>query len=273
LPQGISVGFSPIPTVVTFYPHPQEFFSQQSRPWLTPLDEKAMTLKSLGVRQLVLLPFNQALATLQPEAFVQEILLDRLQAKHISVGADFRFGADRMGTVDLLQQLADQRGISVTVLALAQAGGDRISSSRIRQALCAGDLETVHQLMGRPYALRGRVVTGQKLGRQLGFPTANLQIPEDKFLPRTGVYSVKVYGVPKATGVSIPGVMNLGVRPTVAGQTQTVEVHLLNWSGDLYGQTLTVTLESFLRPEQRFDSLEHLKAQIQADCQAAQAIL
>lgn len=265
---------SPIPTVVTFYPHPQEFFSGKSRPWLTPLPEKAAFMKQLGVRQLVLLPFNAELSNLPPEVFIEEVLLDRLQARHISVGADFRFGHQRQGDVTLLEKLATRRGAQVTVVDLAQKGGDRISSSRIRQALCAGDIDQVQQLMGRPYRLVGRVVQGQQLGRQLGFPTANLQVPSEKFLPRTGVYSALVFGVPgHPADAGLPSVMNLGVRPTVDGQNQSIEVHLLNWQGNLYGHTLTVALKGFLRPEQRFDSIDHLKAQIQADCEAALALL
>lgn len=264
----------PLPTVVTFYPHPQEFFSGAPRPWLTPLGEKAAVLQSLGIAQLVLLPFNPELAALAPQTFVEQILLRHLQARHISVGQDFRFGHQRAGTTALLQSLALAQGVKVTCVALAQSGGDRISSSRIRQALWTGDLTTARQLLGRPYSITGRVVRGQELGRQLGFPTANLQITPDKALPRTGVYGVWVYGIP---GHSLhhpqPGVMNLGVRPTVDGQHQTLEVHVLQWQGDLYGQTLTVTLETFLRPEQRFDSLAQLKAQIEADCQTAVATL
>jgi len=272
-PPAASDADTPIPTVVTFYPHPQEFFSGHSRPWLTPLGEKAAFMKRLGVAQLVLLPFNQELSNLSPEVFVKEILLERLQAQHISVGADFRFGHRRTGDVALLERLAQQRRVRVTVVDLAESEGDRISSSRIRQALWAGDIPAAHHLLGRPYQLQGRVIRGQQLGRQLGFPTANLHLPPEKFLPRTGVYSVLVYDVPGAPAErGHPGVMNLGVRPTVDGQTQTVEVHLLNWQGDLYGHTLTVTLKQFLRPEQRFDSLDHLKAQIKADCEAAQAV-
>jgi riboflavin kinase/FMN adenylyltransferase len=264
----------PLPTVVTFYPHPKTFFSGQVRAWLTPLSEKAACLRQLGVRQLILLPFNAELAHLSPRVFVEEILLKRLRACHISVGNDFRFGHQRAGDVSLLKSLAEQQGTQVTVVELAHMGGYRISSSRIRQALCVGDMVTVQQLLGRPYWITGRVVQGQQLGRQLGFPTANLQVTPDKFLPRTGVYSVRVYGINEGIAdTSLPGVMNLGVRPTVEGQTQTLEVHLLNWQGDLYGKQLTVALMNFLRPEQRFDSLEHLKAQIQADCAAALAVL
>lgn len=265
---------TPVPTVVTFYPHPREFFARQSRPWLTPLGEKAAFMEQLGVQQLVLLPFNQALAHLSPEDFVVEILLKRLQAHRISVGSDFRFGHGRVGDVTLLEQLAARQGVAVKTVELAQDDDSRISSSRIRQALCSGDVLQAQQLLGRPYSLTGAVAQGQQLGRQLGFPTANLQVPAEKFLPRTGVYSVWVYGVPgDSQGQGRPGVMNIGVRPTVNGRSQTVEVHLLNWQGDLYGTTLTVALKSFLRPEQRFDSLEALKAQIQTDCAAAQDLL
>ncbi len=231
-------------------------------------------MHTLGVEQLVLLPFNGELAHLQPDVFVQDILLKRLQAQHISVGSDFRFGYQRQGDVDLLRQLSTRQGVQVTVVELAQDGGDRISSSRIRQALCVGDILEAQQLLGRPYALMGRVVQGQQLGRQLGFPTANLQLPPEKFLPRMGVYSVRVYGVPGVPAAeSWPGVMNIGMRPTVDGHAQTIEVHLLRWQGDLYNQTLTVTLQGFLRPEQRFSSLDQLKTQIQADCEAALAVL
>ena len=263
----------PIPTVVTFFPHPREFFSGQPQPLLTPLDEKALHLKDMGVEQLVLLPFNAQLAALSPEQFVESLLIQQLQAQHISVGIDFRFGRQRAGTVDDLQAIAARHGVSVTVVPLKCQGAGRISSSRIRQALSEGDLAAAEQLLGRPYRLTGQVVQGQQLGRTLGFPTANLKLPTDKFLPRTGVYSVRVYGAEANPQQAVPGVMNLGCRPTVDGRRQSVEVHLLQWSGDLYGQTLTVALDRYLRPEQRFESLQALKAQIGADCQAALASL
>ncbi|NJN21286.1 MAG: bifunctional riboflavin kinase/FAD synthetase [Leptolyngbya sp. RL_3_1] len=272
IPSPLSAG--PWPTVVTFYPHPREFFSGQPQPWLTPLEEKATLLRALGVRQLVLLPFNQELAALSPHAFVNQVLIERLQAQHISVGANFQFGHRRAGTVDDLSALAAAQGVTVSVMGLSQTGGDRISSSRIRAALTAGNLAEVAALMGRPYHITGRVVKGQQLGRQLGFPTANLRLPADKFLPSHGVYGVQVYGIPdQPAGVPLSGVMNLGNRPTVAGQSQTLEVHLLDWQGDLYGRTLTVALVEFLRPERRFDSLDDLKTQIQRDCEQAAAVL
>jgi riboflavin kinase/FMN adenylyltransferase len=137
----------------------------------------------------------------------------------------------------------------------------------IRQALAAGDMKTANLMLDRPYSLWGKVVTGQQLGRTIGFPTANLQLAPEKFLPRFGVYAVDVFLEQTTEQPKIKGVMNIGCRPTVAGAAPTIEVHLLNWSGDLYGQTLKVNLMQFIRPEQKFDSLEALKQQIKQDCQ------
>jgi len=257
-----------VPTVVTFLPHPQEYFTGRARQLLTPLQEKALLLSTWGIRQIVLLPFTPQLAHLPAPAFVEDILLRRLQAHHISVGADFRFGYQRQGTAALLQHLAAAQGVEVAIVPLRQLGGERISSSRVRHALAAGDCTTAAALLGRPYRLRGRVVQGQKLGRTLGFPTANLQLPPDKLLPRKGVYSVTVAG--ECLGSQpVPGVMNIGQRPTVHGQQTTVEVHLLGWSGNAYDSELTVHLCQYVRAEQTFASLDDLKHQIQRDCETA----
>ena len=254
------------PTVVSFYPHPQVVLQGISRAALTPTDEKARCLQRLGVEQLVLLPFNQSLRQLSPEAFLEQILLEQLQGQMIAVGEDFRFGRGRAGTAIALRDLAAKFGVPVTIVALETEGGDRISSSRIRECLAAGDVQTVHQLLGRPYELTGRVVKGQQLGRTLGFPTANLQVEADKLLPRFGVYGVRAM---LESGETVGGVMNVGCRPTVAGEAPTVEAHLFDWSGELYGQSLTVHLMGFIRPERAFDSLDALKAQITQDCLAA----
>lgn len=269
-------------TVVTFNPHPREFFSGQKKKLLTPLAEKVQQLERLGVEQLVLLPFDRELATLSPQQFFEAILVEQLQAVQISVGEDFRFGHQRAGTAADLQAIARQFGIQVTITSLQTCAnkGDnlRISSSLICQALEQGDIPTANRMLGRPYTLSGIVVEGQKLGRRIGFPTANLHLPADKFLPRYGVYCVGVSlsgegQLDLSHSTTLEGVMNLGCRPTVGGQTTTVEIHLLDWSGDLYGQTLTISLEQFLRPEQKFPSLEALQAQIAADCHTAREII
>nr|WP_238717979.1 bifunctional riboflavin kinase/FAD synthetase [Petrachloros mirabilis] len=258
-------------TVVSFDPHPQAFFSGQPRQLLTPLPDKLPLLEQLGVHQLVLLPFDRDLVCLSPQAFVEEILVDKLGAKAISVGFNFCFGYQRTGTATDLGAIASQFNIPVTIVPPQDSLGEPISSSTIRQALEQGDLSRAHRLLGRPYDLTGTVVHGQKLGRTLGFPTANLDLPADKFLPRLGVYQVAVSS--DLWPDLQPGVMNLGWRPTVSGTQLIPEVHLLDWSGDLYGHTVTVSLAQFLRPEQTFASLEALKTQIQADCAAARAAL
>ncbi|MBE9234529.1 bifunctional riboflavin kinase/FAD synthetase [Anabaena aphanizomenioides LEGE 00250] len=287
-------------TVVTFDPHPQEFFTGQPRALLTPLDEKVEQLRSLGVEQLVLLPFDRELSALSPEDFVKKILVEKLQCQKISVGEDFCFGKKRMGNAKDLQIIAAQYNIPVTIVPIQTdtqtdtvnfpnntdnipndfTEDGRISTSSIRQSLELGDMTRATRLLGRPYSLTGVVITGQKLGRTIGFPTANLQLPKDKFLPRLGVYAVRVLihsetpdtAPVEKLGVKL-GVMNIGNRPTINGTYSTIEVHLFDWSGDLYGKTLVVELVKFLRPEQKFADLEALKTQIQLDCTIAKEIL
>jgi riboflavin kinase / FMN adenylyltransferase len=273
-------------TVVTFNPHPQEFFSGKPRTLLTPLNEKVQQLRLLGVEQLVLLPFDRELCSLTPEEFVEKILVQQLQATQISVGQDFRFGSRRSGTAHDLQIIAAKYNIPVTIASLEidtvhEESAEnqyeqmtRISTSLIRSILEEGNVERARQLLGRTYSLQGVVVTGQQLGRTIGFPTANLELPKDKFLPRNGVYTVRVFemsSTDERTEFLAFGVMNIGNRPTVNGENISVEVHLFDWSSDLYGRKLVVELEKFLRPETKFANIEALKQQIQTDCSAARA--
>lgn len=264
-------------TVVTFNPHPQEFFTGESKKLLTPQREKVAELEKIGVQQLVLLPFDQQLALLTPEQFVKEIIVEGLKAKSISVGDDFHFGYERRGTAKDLRLYAADYGINTMIIPLYTINGERISSSAIRQALQAGDIKLVNRLLGRNYSLCGKVVLGQQLGRTIGFPTANLQLPKDKFLPKYGVYAVEVRqldgGLNTNNSPDLQGVMNWGLRPTVGGLSPILEIHLFDWSGDLYGQELQVNLVDFLRPEAKFASIDALKSQIEADCQLAKNIL
>ena len=255
-----------VPTIVSFHPHPQEFFSGQPRQFLTTVTEKAQVLGELGIEQLVLLDFNQALAKLTPPEFVERVLHQQLGARHITIGADFHFGYQRQGDAPLLRILAAKYGIETNIVELAIDQNSRIGSSRIRSALLNCDLAEASRLLGRSYSLAGRVVIGQQLGRTLGFPTANIEYPQEKFLPHLGVYCVRV---DTKQHQQLPAVMNIGKRPTVNGQSVSVEVHLLNWSGDLYDQQITIHLDRFLRSEQKFAGLNELKAQIQADCETA----
>lgn len=258
-------------TVLTFNPHPQAFFSGKSRSLLSPIAEKVDALRALGVDQLILLPFDQHIAQLSPEAFVQHILIEGLQAQAVSVGGNFRFGHRRSGTASDLQQLCQARQVEGHIVELHHLGDDRVSSSTIRTALEGGDLERANRLLGRPYRVAGTVEHGQHLGRTLGFPTANIHLPPDKFLPRWGVYAGRVWLGDHETPIA--GVLNIGCRPTVNGTRPTVEVHLIDWTGDLYGRCLSIELLHFLRPEEKFDSLTALKVQIQRDRDQAIALL
>lgn len=275
------VGSTTRATVVSFDPHPQVFFRGESRLALTPRAEKVQVLRQLGLEQLALVPFTTDLAQLTPEAFVETVLLGQLRTQFVSVGENFRFGQQRRGTAADLRAIAARAGVEVVIAPLATCGAERISSSTIREYLAAGAIADAQRLLGRTYTLHGPVTPGQQLGRTLGFPTANVQLPEEKFLPRLGVYAVRVAIAPGDAAVPSelpgfggdrlgwPGVANLGYRPTVAGMGLVFEVHLLDWGGDLYDQALVVELVDFLRPEQRFESLEALRQQITQDCDAA----
>jgi len=258
-------------TVVTFNPHPQVFFSGQTRSLLSPIAEKVDTLRSLGVDQLVLLPFTAELAALSPEAFVQQIVCTGLDAQAVSVGGNFRFGHRRSGTAEDLQRLCQQRQIEAHIVNLHHVQGDRVSSSAVRAALEAGELERANALLGRAYRVAGTVEQGQQLGRTIGFPTANIHLPPDKFLPKWGVYAGRVWLRDRETWM--PGVLNIGCRPTVDGKRPTVEVHLINWQGNLYGHCLSIELVHFLRPEAKFASLDALKQQIHLDRDRAMQLL
>ena len=257
------------PSVVSFTPHPREYFTGEKQQLLTPIPQKAELLANLGIEQLILLPFDRNLASLTPQQFVNKVLVGQLQAKRISVGVDFRFGYQRKGTGTDLKNIAAKYDIEVKLNSLYtyQNAGNRqvrVSSSLIRQALTEGDIKTANQMLGRAYSLRGKVVTGKQLGRTIGFPTANLEIAPEKFLPQFGVYAVDVC----LADTTVKGIMNIGCRPTVAGEYPTIEVHILNWSGDLYGRDIRVNVIGFIRPEQKFASVEALKQQISQDCQS-----
>lgn len=259
-----------VPALVTFIPHPQEFFSGQTKKLLTPIKEKAQILDKLGIQELILLPFDRELANLTPLEFVKEVLLEKIKANFVSVGEDFCFGYKRQGKAKDLQSLANQYQIEVNITPeqhfLVNQQNIRISSSYIRQSLSEGKVELAKDMLGRNYQIQGKVVEGQKLGRELGFPTANLKIPPEKYLPKQGVYGVKV-DIPQQKTYDLSAVMNVGKRPTVGGENIIVEVHLLNWQGDLYGQDLVIKLVNFIRPEKKFTSLDELKNQITLDCQ------
>ena len=257
-----------VPSVVSFWPHPREVLHGELRLRLDLPAEKLSLLEPLGIAQLVLVPFDRTLATQSPEAFVEQMLLGELGARFIAVGENFRFGAGRVGSAQDLERLAAARGIRVVVVPMLHDAEGRHSSSRIRQALAAGDLPLAARLLQRPYRFCGQVVRGRGLGRGLGWPTANLQVDGRKFLPREGVYAAQVWSAGQDT--SMAAVMNLGPQPTVDPTAPSaVEVHLLDRQLELLGTELLVEPLGLLRGQQRFDSLEALAEQISRD--AAQA--
>lgn len=256
--------------VVCFEPTPREFFKLETAPArLTNLREKAQLLAALGVNYMLVQRFDAAFASLSAEGFVEQFLRQGLHAKAVVVGDDFRFGAARQGDVELLRQLSVSKGFEVLDTTTVEADQQRISSTMVRDCLKKGDLAYAARLLGRPYSIEGRVMHGDKLGRQLGFPTANIRLNRVK-APVAGVFTVKVHGV---EDTPLNGVANVGTRPAVNGVEERLEVYLLDWQGDLYGQRLRVEFVNYIRPEKRFDGLEALTAAIAADVAKARQLL
>ncbi len=261
-----------VPSVVSFWPHPREVLYGDTRLRLDLPSEKASLLAPLGIEQLILVPFNRSLSALSPEAFFNQILLETLKAKRISIGANFCFGHKRKGNAVTLQKLGESKGIEILVLPILEDATGRISSSRIREALSKGDLNTAKALMGRSYRFRGKVVKGRGIGSGLGWPTANLEVDGRKFLPGLGVYSARAWI--NNEGAPLSAVMNLGPQPTVDPTSPSaLEVHLLNQNRNLEGMELTVEPVQRLRGQQRFKDLSELSEQIGKDAKMAQSSL
>lgn len=254
------------PMVLTFEPHPREFFAPDSAPArLSTVREKLELLADCGATQAMVCPFNARFAALSADEFVEQVLVQGCRVKHLIVGDDFRFGRGRSGDYAFLQQAASRFGFTVEAMGSVTLDGERVSSSGVRRALAVGDMEHAARLLGRPYIIDGQVSHGQKLGRQLGFATANLRIKHNP-LPMTGVFAVEVSGLGDKP---LLGVANLGVRPTVGGSRPLLEVHLFDFNRDIYGAHISVRFVHKLRDEQRFPNFDALKAQIAADAAAA----
>ena len=255
-------------TVVTFEPHPQEwFFPDRAPPRLTRLREKLTALRRYSVDRVLVLRFDARLAAMEAAAFVERILVGGLGVRHVVVGDDFRFGRNRAGDFAFLRAMGARHGFDVVAMHSFRIDGERVSSTRIREALAAGDMDTAEKLLGRPYRMCGRVAHGDRRGRDIGFPTANLHLHR-RASPVLGVFAVEVFGVP---GEPVPGVANVGVRPTVDGTRALLEVHLLDFAGDIYGRYVQVDFLHKLRDERRFASFDALRAQIRRDVEAARA--
>ncbi|MFZ7136216.1 bifunctional riboflavin kinase/FAD synthetase [Avibacterium avium] len=252
--------------VMLFEPQPSEYFmGDKAPPRLMRLRDKLSALADLGVDYVVRIKFDRAFASLSAEQFIQEYLVQRLKVKFLSIGDDFRFGAGRQGDFALLQQAGEKYGFTVEDNCSFQLNEQRISSTAIRQALAEDDLAHAQQLLGKPYCIYGRVVQGNKLGRTIGFPTANIRL-QRQVNPVKGVYAVKAK---LPNGAEYEGVANIGRRPTINGVKQLLEVHLFDFKGDLYGQALQVMLCHKIRDEVKFPSFDDLKAQIAKDVEVA----
>jgi riboflavin kinase/FMN adenylyltransferase len=261
--QGYSSG------VITFRQHPQEVLSPQTKlPFLTGLDQRTDLLKNEGVEAIITLSFTPELAQLSPRQFLG-LLEKYLRMCGLVIGPDFALGQNREGNIDTLRRLGQEMGFSVTMVPPMMRGGEVISSTAIREALAVGDMKRVQNLLGRPFSLQGRVVTGARRGAELGFPTANLDINPQQALPPEGVYVSRAH----IDDETYSSMTNIGHRPTFGGGQQLIEVYLLDYHGDLYGQELTIDLIERLRDEKKFDTPEQLKKQIAEDVKQGTAIL
>ena len=257
--------------VLTFEPHPRRWFRPDEPDFrLTTLAQQARVLDALGVDRLYRIPFDAELAGLTDEAFAHEVLAQALGARHVAAGFDITFGKGRSGGPDLLRAYGERNGFGVSIASELTEHGRKCSSTAVREALREGRPDVAAELLGRPFSLEGVVVHGDKLGRTIGFPTANISL-EDYVRVRHGIYAVRTR---LADGREVPGVAYVGRRPTVnLGTEERLEVHLLDFDEDLYGQTLETDLIAFLRGDEHFASLDAMVKQIDRDKAAARALL
>jgi len=255
--------------VMTFEPHPRELFTPEQAPArLTSMREKLALLESCGVDRTYVCRFDRRLAALTADQFIDDVLVRGLGVRHVIIGDDFRFGRGRSGDFAMLERAGAAKGFTCEAMHTVEVDGERVSSSAVRETLAAGDLEHAARLLGRPYVIAGRVVHGGKIGRKLGYPTANIQLKR-KRIALTGVFAVTVSGLDKR---HLPGAASLGVRPTLGQGLQPVlEVHLFDFDREIYGAHVTVHFLHKLRDEAKFDSFEALTAQIARDVETTQA--
>jgi riboflavin kinase / FMN adenylyltransferase len=255
---------------LSFEPLPREFFARDGKPPRLLLPHaKYAALCALGCDRVGLLRFNRRLASMEATEFVEKVLVARLAAREVWVGPDFRFGRARGGDLELLQSLGAIHGFTAHTIEPVERHGERVSSSRVRAALAEGDLDAAAALLGKPYSISGRVVHGRQLGRELGYPTANLRLA-GKVPALSGIYATWVHGVGDAPHASVS---SLGTRPTVNGVEPLLEAHLFDFDGDLYGRRIEVEFVFKLRDELKFSSLDAMVAQIHRDASQARAIL
>ena len=258
--------------VLTFWPHPRTVVSEdsQSLQLLSTIEEKIALFAQLGIDHLAIIPFTRSFSELSSEDFIRQILVDKIGTKKLVIGYDHRFGKNREGSFEFLKENCSQYGFEVEEIPRQDIEDMAISSSRIRKALVTGQIHEANELLGRPYSISGTVVKGKQLGRTIGFPTANLHPEESyKLIPQNGVYAIRAIYKDEI----FKGMLNIGVRPTVDGTSKTIEANLFDFDREIYGEELRVELLHYLRPEQKFDGLPALVAQINLDKERAVALL
>lgn len=258
--------------LITFWPHPRLVLHPHNHQLrlLSTFEEKANLLRQFGIDHLVTIPFTQEFSQMSSKEFIQQILIDRIHTRKLVIGYDHRFGKNREGSFEYLQQHSQEFGFELEEISREDVEEIGVSSTKIRKALESGDIRTANLYLGRPYELNGLVVKGQQIGRSIGFPTANIHVPNDyKLIPKDGVYAVEA----KVEDQLYKAMLNIGNRPTVDGTKKTVETHLFDFQGDLYNKLITVYFRDFIREEQKFDGLEALKKQLIEDQKTAKSVL
>ena len=258
--------------LLTYWPHPRLILQPEdnSLRLLTTLTEKVNLLEELGVDHLIILPFTKELSQMSSEEFIREILVEKVQTKTLVIGYDHKFGKNREGSFEYLKSHSHLFGFDMEEISRQDVDDLAVSSTKIRTALAQGDISTASKYLGRPYFLSGQVVKGQQIGRSIGFPTANIQVVDKyKLLPRDGAYAVYA----EVGAIRYKAILNIGDRPTVDGKKKTIEAHLIDFDGDVYGQELSIHFQEFLREEERFENLDALKNQLVIDRERAIFIL
>lgn len=258
--------------LITFWPHPRLVLHPHNHQLrlLSTFEEKANLLRQFGIDHLVTIPFTQEFSQMSSKEFIQQILIDRIHTRKLVIGYDHRFGKNREGSFEYLQQHSQEFGFELEEISREDVEEIGVSSTKIRKALESGDIRTANLYLSRPYELNGLVVKGQQIGRSIGFPTANIHVPNDyKLIPKDGVYAVQA----KVEDKLYKAMLNIGNRPTVDGTKKTVETHLFDFQGDLYNKLITVYFRDFIREEQKFDGLEALKKQLIEDQKTAKSVL
>ncbi|WP_296701517.1 bifunctional riboflavin kinase/FAD synthetase [Algoriphagus sp.] len=258
--------------LITFWPHPRLVLypDEHKLRLLSTFEEKTKLLRSFGIDHLITIPFTREFSQLSSREFIEKVLVEKIKTKRLIIGYDHRFGKNREGSFEYLKQHHAEFGFDLEEISRQDVDEIGVSSTKIRRALETGEVKIATNYLGRPYELNGLVIKGQQIGRSIGFPTANIHIPNDyKLIPMDGVYAVEAL----VNGSLFKAMLNIGNRPTVGGTKKTVEAHLFDFQGDLYDKQITIYLREFLRKEKKFDNLEELKKQLALDQKRAKSLL